>query len=110
MTASPTVTEVLRRLRGAMALATARRGALGAAGRGPLPFVAACLERGEPPPHPPPDPGRAGNPTAGGPAATGGGGEVRSHCRFKHRGTDCDSESGMEWWIGSVQSDSATEP
>ena len=104
------VTKVLRRLRGAMVHATARRGALGAAGGGPLPFVAACLERGEPPPDPPPDPGPAGTPSAGGPAAAGGGGGVRSDCRFKHRGTDSNSESGIKWLIGSVQSDNATEP
>ena len=37
---------------------------------------------------------------------------VRSHCRFRNRGTEYVSEYGMTWMRGSaaVQSDNATEP
>ena len=37
-------------------------------------------------------------------------GRVRSHCRFRKRGTDYVGESGIKWMSGGTISDSATEP
>ena len=47
--------------------------------------------------------------TQGARRGRGTGARVRSHCRFRHRGTKYVSDSGMKWMIGSTkrQSDRA---